>query len=39
MIWEDRRPIHSLESEIPEVLGTVVYGGNFPVEKFRQNRA
>ena len=38
-IWEDRRPIHSPKSEIPEVLGTVACGENSPVEKFPQNRA
>ena len=39
LLWEDRRPIHSLESEIPEVLGTVACGGNSPLEKLPQNRA
>ena len=38
LLWEDRRPIHSPESEGPETFGTVACGGNPPVEKFRQNR-
>ena len=38
LLWEDRRPIHSPESEIPEVLGTVACSGNSPVEKLPQNR-
>ena len=36
-IWEDRRPIHSPESETPEVFGTVVCGGNSPLEKLPQS--
>ena len=32
VVWVDRRPIHSPESESPEALGTVVRGGNPPVE-------
>ena len=39
VIWVDRRLIHSPESEIPEVLGTVACGGNSPVEKLPKNRA
>ena len=39
LLWEDRRLIHSPESELPEVLGTVDCGGNSPVEKLPKNRA
>ena len=37
LLWEDRRPIHSPESETPEVFGTVVCGGNSPLEKLPQS--
>lgn len=37
LVWEDRRPIHSPESETPEVFGTVVCGGNSPLEKLPQS--
>ena len=38
LIWVDRWPIHSFESEISEVLRTVACGGNPSVEKLPQNR-
>ena len=39
LLWVDRWLIHSPEIEIPEVFGTVVYGGNSPVGKLLKNRA
>ena len=39
LLWEDRRAIHSPEGKGPEVLGTVVCSGNFPVEKLPQSWA